>query len=159
MCLEILFHNFYLAKLSFSIGFIIGFWNLHWSWIRLCRSSHLRGVLENRCSKIWSQNPWKIPMKKLIFSKVAGWQCSNFSCFPWGFYLIKKFVKIVFFASFFLRQKLLETGLCNFSKKGTSSKIFFKDFDWKFPLATFRTAVYKNIFFSRTSLWLLPNFV
>ena len=28
MCLDILFHNFYLAMLSFSIGFVIGFWNL-----------------------------------------------------------------------------------------------------------------------------------
>ena len=28
MCLDILFHNFYLATLSFSIGFVIGFWNL-----------------------------------------------------------------------------------------------------------------------------------
>ena len=27
--------------------------------------------------------------------------------------------------------------------------IFFKDFDWIFPLATFRTVVYKNIFFPR----------
>ena len=26
----------------------------------------------NRCSEICSQNPSKIPMKKLIFSKVAG---------------------------------------------------------------------------------------
>ena len=103
LCLDILFHNFYLATLSFSIGFVVGFSNLQWSWIRLCRSSHLRGVLENRCSEICSQNPWKIPMKKFIFSKVAGWQCATFSCVPWGFYLIKKFMKIVFFASFFLR--------------------------------------------------------
>ena len=27
-CLDILFHNFYLATLSFSVGFVIGFWNL-----------------------------------------------------------------------------------------------------------------------------------
>ena len=27
-CLDILFYNFYLATLSFSIGFVIGFWNL-----------------------------------------------------------------------------------------------------------------------------------
>ena len=96
MCFNILFHNFYFATLSFSIGFIIGFWNLQWSWIRLCRSSHLRGVLENRCSEIYSQNPWKIPMKKFIFSKVACWLCATFSYIPWGFYLIKKFVKICF---------------------------------------------------------------
>ena len=93
--LDILYHNFYLAMLSFSIGFVSGFWNLQWSWIRLCRSSHLRGVLENRCSKICSQNPWKIPMKKFIFSKIAAWQSATFSCVPRGFYLIKKFVKIV----------------------------------------------------------------
>ena len=103
LSLDILFHNFYLAMLSFSIGFVIGFWNLQWSWIRLCRRSYLRSVLENRCSEICSQNPWKIPMKKFIFSKVAGWQSATFSRVPWGFYLIKKFVKIVFFASFFLR--------------------------------------------------------
>ena len=72
------------------------------SWIRLCRSSHLRGVLENRCSEICSQNTWKIPMKKFIFSKFAGWQSGTFSCVPWGFCLIKKFVIIVFFAGFFL---------------------------------------------------------
>ena len=29
-----------------------------------------RGVLENSCSKIYDQNPGKIPMKKLIFGKV-----------------------------------------------------------------------------------------
>ena len=143
---------------SFFVKIVNNF-KLSMSWIHLCRSSHLTSVLENRCSEICSQNPWKIPVKKFIFSNVAGWQSATFSHVPWGFYLIKKFVKIVFFVSFFLRQKLLETGLCNFTKKGTSSKIFFKDFDWKFPLATFRTAVYKNIFFSRTSLWLLPNFV
>ena len=28
MCFNILFHIFYLAMLSFSIGFVIGFWNL-----------------------------------------------------------------------------------------------------------------------------------
>ena len=72
-------------------------------WIRLRRSSHLRIVLENSCSEICSQNPWKIPMKKFIFSKVAGWQSATFSRIPWGFHLIKKFVKIVFFACFFLR--------------------------------------------------------
>ena len=124
MCLDILFHIFYLATLSFRIGFVIGFWNLQWSWICLCRSSHLRGVLENRCSQICSQNPWKIPMK-FIFSKVAGWQCATFSCIPWGFYLIKKFVKIVFFAFFFLRSKLLGMRLCNFTKMN-----FFKDIFW-----------------------------
>ena len=66
------------------------------SWIRLCRSSHLKGVLENRYSQIFSQNPQKIPMKKFIFSKVAGWQSPPFSRVPWGFYLLKKFVKIAF---------------------------------------------------------------
>ena len=43
-------------------------------------------------------------MKKFIFSKVAGWQFANLSHIPWGFYLIKKFVKIVFFASFFIQD-------------------------------------------------------
>ena len=100
LCLEILIYNFYIATVSFCIGFFIGFRNLQWSWIRLCRSSHFRGVLENRCSEICSQNPWKIPMKKFIFSKVAGWQSATFSRVPWGFYLIKTFVKIVFFAGF-----------------------------------------------------------
>ena len=52
------------------------------SWIRLCRSIHLRGVLENRCSEICSQNPRKIPMKKFIFSKVAGWQSHSLRCLP-----------------------------------------------------------------------------
>ena len=126
------------------------------SWIHLCRSSHLRGVLENRCSEICSQNTWKIPMKKFIFSKVAGWQSATFSPIPWGFYLIKKFVKIVFFVGFFLRLKLQGMSLCNFTKKELLQRYFF---DWKFPLATFRTAVYKNIFFSRIFPWLLPNFV
>ena len=109
----------------------------------------VRGVLKNRFLEFAVEMLEKYLWRSLFLT---------FSCIR-GFYLIKKFVKIVFFVSFFLRQKLLETGLCNFTKKGTSSKIFFKDFDWKFPLATFRTAVYKNIFFSRTSLWLLPNFV
>ena len=31
LVLDISFHNFYLAILSFSIGFVIGFWNLQWS--------------------------------------------------------------------------------------------------------------------------------
>ena len=53
--------------------------------------------------KIWSQNTWKIPMKKFIFIKVAGWQSATFSGIPWGFYLIKKFAKIVFFIGFFFR--------------------------------------------------------
>ena len=96
-------YNFYLGTLSFSIGFVIGFWNLQWFWIRLSRSNHLRGVLENRCSENYNQNSWKISIKKIIFSKVAGWLCATFSCVPWGFYLVKKFVKTVFFASFFLR--------------------------------------------------------
>ena len=75
------------------------------SWIHLCRSSNLRGVLENRCSEICSQSqkPWKISMKKFVFSKVVGWQSATFSRVHWGFYLTKKFVKIVFFAGFFLR--------------------------------------------------------
>ena len=66
------------------------------SWICLCRSSHLRVVLKNSYSEICSQNPWKIPMKKFIFSKVEGWQSATFSRIPWGFYLIKTIVKIVF---------------------------------------------------------------
>ena len=94
------------------------------SWIRLYRSSHLRGVLENRCSEICSQNPWKIPMKNFIFSKVAGWQSATFSHVPWGFYVIKKFVKIVFFASFFLRQKVPGTRLCNFNKNELLQRYF-----------------------------------
>ena len=73
------------------------------SWIRLCRSSNLKGVLENRRSEICSQKPWKISMKKFVFSKVVGWQSATFSRVHWGFYLTKKFVKIVFFAGFFLR--------------------------------------------------------
>ena len=52
------------------------------SWIRLYRRNHLRGVLENRCSEICSQNPWKIPMKKFIFSKVAGWRSELLVAFP-----------------------------------------------------------------------------
>ena len=66
------------------------------SWIFLCRSSHLEAVLENRCSEICSQNPWKIPMKNFIFSKVAGWHSAIFSRIPWGFYLIKKCENCVF---------------------------------------------------------------
>ena len=67
-----------------------GTW-FHWSiltrsWICLYRSSNFRGVLKNRCSEICCQNPWKIPMKKFIFSKVAGWQSAIFSTIPWGFY-------------------------------------------------------------------------
>ena len=94
---------FFFLQRSLSYWFRHWFLKFTWSWICLCRSSHLKGVLENRCSEICSQNPWKIPMKKFIFSKVAGWQSATFSRVPWGFYLIKKFVKIVFFASFFLR--------------------------------------------------------
>ena len=44
------------------------------SWTRLCRSSHLRGVLGNRCSEICSQNIWKIPMKKFIFRSSCLWK-------------------------------------------------------------------------------------
>ena len=138
MCLDILFHNFYLATLSFSIGFVIGFWNLQWSGIRHCRSSHLRVVLENRCSEIFSQNPWKIPTKKFIFSKVAGWQCATFSSVPWCFYLIKKFVKIVFFASFLVK---------NFRERDCASLLktnFFKDifqgFWLKIPIGNFQNS-------------------
>ena len=105
------------------------------SWIRLWRSNHLKGVLENRYSEICSQKPWKISMKKFIFSKVAGW----------AFYLIKKFVKIVFFDAFIAKN--FREWDCATLLKRTSSKIFFKDFNWQFPLATFRTAVYRNIFF------------
>ena len=41
-------------------------------------------------------------MNNFIFSKYAGCQPATFN----HVYLIKKFVKIVFFAGFFLRQKL-----------------------------------------------------
>ena len=94
MCLDILIYNFYIARVSFRIGFVIGFWNLQWSWIRLCRSSHWRGVLENRCSGICSQNPWKIgkfkstwirdsvPQFKKIFSK---------KYWPWLIFMTKQF--------------------------------------------------------------------
>ena len=92
------------------------------SWICLHRSSHLRGVLEKRCSEISSQNPWKITMKKFIFSKVAGWLSATFSHVPWGFYLIKKFVKIVFFAGFFLSKNFQERDCTNLLKTN-----FFKD--------------------------------
>ena len=110
MCLDILIYNFYIATVSFCIGFVIGFWNLQWSWICLCRSSHLRGVLDNRCSEIYSQNPWKIPMKKFIFSKGAGWQSATFSCVPWGFYLIKAFVVT---ALIMIHQYIQEFGRYN----------------------------------------------
>ena len=123
------------------------------SWICLCRSSHLRVVLKNSYSEICSQNPWKIPMKKFIFSKVAGWQSATFSRIPWGFYLIKTIVKIVF-CRFLSWVKTSGNVIVQLYQKRSSSKIFFKYFDWKFPLA-----VYQNIFLSRTSLWLLLNFV
>ena len=126
--------------------------------IHLSRSSHLRGVLENMCSEICSQNPWKIPMKKFIFSKVAGWQSATFSRVPWGFYLIKKFVKIVFSLVSFLGENFWEWD-CATLLKTNFFKDIFRGFWLKVSLATFRTAVYKNIFFSRTSLWLLPNLV
>ena len=71
-------------------------------WIHFWGNSHLKGVLENRCHEICSQSTWKITMKNFIFSKVAGWQSVTFSRVFWGFYLIKKFVTIVFFAAFFL---------------------------------------------------------
>ena len=35
------------------------------------KKQRLRGVLENTCSAICSKNSGKIPMKKLIFSKVV----------------------------------------------------------------------------------------
>ena len=34
----------------------------------------LKHILRNRCSDLWSDNHWKIPIMKLIFSKVAGFQ-------------------------------------------------------------------------------------
>ena len=34
----------------------------------------VRGVLENRCSEICSQNPLKITLKMFIFSKVTGYE-------------------------------------------------------------------------------------
>ena len=70
-------------------------WHLTRSWIHLCRSSHFRGVLKFAV---------KIFEKYLQRSSfLVGWQSATFSRVPWGFYLTKKFVKIVFFASFFLR--------------------------------------------------------
>ena len=88
------------------------------SWICLYRSSHLRGVLENRCFEICGQNFWKIPIKKFIFREFAGWQSATFNCIPWGFYLIyKEIFENCFFAGFFLRWKLLGTLLkANFFK-------------------------------------------
>ena len=101
---------------------IVNNFKLSMSWIHLCRSSHLTSVLENRCSEICSQNPWKIPVKKFIFSNVAGWQSATFSHVPWGFYQIKKFVKIVFFAGFFLSKNFQERDCTNLLKTN-----FFKD--------------------------------
>ena len=37
----------------------------------------LRGVMENRCSRICDQNPGKIPIKKFIFSKVPSWKTAT----------------------------------------------------------------------------------
>ena len=132
-------YNFYLGTLSFSIGFVIGFWNLQWFWIRLCRSSHLRGVLENRCSKICSQNPWKIPMKKLIFSKVAGWQSATFSCIPWGFCLIKKFLKIMFPQVSFLSKNFRERDSATL-RKTNFFKDIFQGFWLKISLGNFQNS-------------------
>ena len=90
--------------------------------------------MENRCSEICSQNPWKIPMKKFIFSKVAGWQSATFSRVPWGFYQTKKCVKIEFFAGFILRQKRPGRRLCDFIKNELQryfSRIFTENFPWQ----------------------------
>ena len=94
------------------------------SWICLCSSSHLRGVMENKCSEICSLNHWKIPMKKFIFSKVAGWQSATFSRVPWGFYLIKKCVKILFFACLFPGKKLQERDCATLLKTNFFQDIF-----------------------------------
>ena len=86
------------------------------SWICLCRGSHLKGILENSCSEICSQNSWKIPMKKFIFSKTEHWQSATFSCIPLRFLPNKEIPKIAFFTYFFLRSKLPGTWLFNFTK-------------------------------------------
>ena len=129
------------------------------SWIRLCRSSYLKGVLKNRCSEICSQNPWKRLMKKFIFSKVAGWQSATFSRVLWGFYLIKTFVKIVFFAGFFFRLKRPGTWLSNFTRNDFLqryfSRILTENFRWQLSEQLF----IRTSFFSKISMWLLPNFV
>ena len=139
MCLDILFHKFYLVTLFFSIGFVIGFWNLQWSWMRLCRSSHLKGVLENRCCENCSQIPWRIPMKKYIFSKVAGWQCATFSGVPWGFYLKKKLVKNRFFPVSFLGENFHERD-CATLLKANFFKDIFQEFWPKISLGNFQNS-------------------
>ena len=48
LCLDILFHNFYLATLSFSIGFIIGFWNLQ-QFIKLSTEKKIELFLDIDC--------------------------------------------------------------------------------------------------------------
>ena len=100
------------------------------SWIRLCKSSHLRDVLENRCSEICSQNPWKIPMKKLILSKVAGRQSATFSRVPWGFYLI-----------------FPGTRLCNFTKNELFQRHFSRILTENFPWQLSEQLFIKTFFF------------
>ena len=42
-----------------------------WNCLSIYQKQPLRVVLKNRCSEIYNQNPWTIPMKKFIFSLVA----------------------------------------------------------------------------------------
>ena len=42
--------------------------------LQIFESSHWNIILRNRCSDLYSHNPWKIPLMRLIFSKVAGFQ-------------------------------------------------------------------------------------
>ena len=61
---------------------------------KVCRSSHLRCVLENRCSEICSQSTWKVPMKKFIFRlTVCNFQSRSLRFLPNE---EKKFVKTIF---------------------------------------------------------------
>ena len=109
------------------------------SWICLCRSSHLRGIQERRCSEISSQNPWKITMKKFIFCKVAGWQSATFSRIPWGFYLKRNLWKLCFLLVLLLGKSFRERDCATLLKRNFFKGIF-QEFWWKISPGNFQNS-------------------
>ena len=117
--------------------------------------------MENRCSKICSQNPWKIPMKSSFLVKLQADSLHFFSRVPWGFYHKKKCVKIVFFAGFILRQKRRGRRLCDFIKNELLqryfSRILIENFPWQLSEQLFiRRSFFQNISVAASELCLAP---